>query len=214
VLRSDPERLGWELGEAVESTAPRVIANVFDDDLGPIRAVIEDPQADEGARGAMIQALGALLHQGRVPRAEVVSYLRTCPATFAVNEEMTWISWSGVVADLGLAELRDVAERAFDDGSLDEGWISRKELRRALDGKKVPASMQLYEPFGDVEKELADWEFFDPTEAELGDDAAMADDDEGAFEPLEPAVNPLRHVGRNDPCPCGSGKKFKKCCGR
>ncbi|MGN5267109.1 YchJ family metal-binding protein [Aeromonas dhakensis] len=24
---------------------------------------------------------------------------------------------------------------------------------------------------------------------------------------------PLR-VGRNDPCPCGSGKKFKKCCGR
>jgi hypothetical protein len=23
-----------------------------------------------------------------------------------------------------------------------------------------------------------------------------------------------RKVGRNDPCPCGSGKKFKKCCGR
>ena len=21
------------------------------------------------------------------------------------------------------------------------------------------------------------------------------------------------HVGRNDPCPCGSGKKYKKCCG-
>ena len=23
----------------------------------------------------------------------------------------------------------------------------------------------------------------------------------------------LSKVGRNDPCPCGSGKKFKKCCG-
>ncbi|HAV61403.1 MAG TPA: hypothetical protein DCY13_03455, partial [Verrucomicrobiales bacterium] len=21
-------------------------------------------------------------------------------------------------------------------------------------------------------------------------------------------------VGRNDPCPCGSGRKFKKCCGK
>lgn len=21
-----------------------------------------------------------------------------------------------------------------------------------------------------------------------------------------------RKIGRNDPCPCGSGKKFKKCC--
>ena len=27
----------------------------------------------------------------------------------------------------------------------------------------------------------------------------------------EPYVAPER-VGRNDPCPCGSGKKFKKCC--
>lgn len=25
-------------------------------------------------------------------------------------------------------------------------------------------------------------------------------------------VNPQRSVGRNDPCPCGSGMKFKKCC--
>jgi hypothetical protein len=25
-------------------------------------------------------------------------------------------------------------------------------------------------------------------------------------------MNPYRNVGRNDPCPCGSGKKFKKCC--
>jgi hypothetical protein len=28
----------------------------------------------------------------------------------------------------------------------------------------------------------------------------------------EPAVNPHRTVGRNDPCPCGSGRKYKKCC--
>ena len=25
---------------------------------------------------------------------------------------------------------------------------------------------------------------------------------------------PSPTVGRNDPCPCGSGKKYKKCCGR
>lgn len=29
----------------------------------------------------------------------------------------------------------------------------------------------------------------------------------------EPAPSlPTPHVGRNDPCPCGSGKKFKRCC--
>ena len=25
-------------------------------------------------------------------------------------------------------------------------------------------------------------------------------------------TNPFKHIGRNDPCPCGSGKKYKKCC--
>ncbi len=34
--------------------------------------------------------------------------------------------------------------------------------------------------------------------------------------PRAPALTPVRSgpkVGRNDPCPCGSGKKYKKCCG-
>lgn len=29
----------------------------------------------------------------------------------------------------------------------------------------------------------------------------------------QPVVNKTKKVGRNDPCPCGSGKKYKKCCG-
>lgn len=30
------------------------------------------------------------------------------------------------------------------------------------------------------------------------------------------AISPVKSnkVGRNDPCPCGSGKKYKKCCGK
>jgi hypothetical protein len=32
-------------------------------------------------------------------------------------------------------------------------------------------------------------------------------------EPLTPYRREAPKVGRNDPCPCGSGKKYKKCCG-
>ena len=43
------------------------------------------------------------------------------------------------------------------------------------------------------------------------------DDFEPDEEDSEPAPQPFRRegpkVGRNDPCPCGSGKKYKKCCG-
>jgi preprotein translocase subunit SecA len=31
--------------------------------------------------------------------------------------------------------------------------------------------------------------------------------------PAKPAAKSADKVGRNDPCPCGSGKKYKKCCG-
>jgi SEC-C motif-containing protein len=36
---------------------------------------------------------------------------------------------------------------------------------------------------------------------------------DGSPPKLETVVNDGPKVGRNDPCPCGSGKKYKKCCG-
>ena len=38
--------------------------------------------------------------------------------------------------------------------------------------------------------------------------------DPSAQAPVKTIVNKAPKVGRNDPCLCGSGKKFKKCCGR
>jgi len=31
--------------------------------------------------------------------------------------------------------------------------------------------------------------------------------------PQTPLMHTQPKIGRNDPCPCGSGRKFKKCCG-
>ncbi|MCB1802400.1 MAG: SEC-C domain-containing protein, partial [Gammaproteobacteria bacterium] len=45
-----------------------------------------------------------------------------------------------------------------------------------------------------------------PAEAEAGA-AGLADDN-------KPFVRADPKVGRNDPCPCGSGKKYKHCHGR
>ncbi len=37
---------------------------------------------------------------------------------------------------------------------------------------------------------------------------------DGVAVPPKQVVRTGPKVGRNDPCPCGSGKKYKKCCGR
>jgi len=35
----------------------------------------------------------------------------------------------------------------------------------------------------------------------------------GDLQPVQQVVRGQAKIGRNDPCPCGSGKKYKKCCG-
>ena len=43
---------------------------------------------------------------------------------------------------------------------------------------------------------------------------ASADTERVRSGPLDPFVHAAAKVGRNDPCSCGSGKKYKKCHGR
>ena len=43
--------------------------------------------------------------------------------------------------------------------------------------------------------------------------AAERAQEAAAKNPENQGAAPLKHIGRNDPYPCGSGKKYKKCCG-
>ena len=58
------------------------------------------------------------------------------------------------------------------------------------------------------------WHFYDPDEiqrwlAEAREQDLYGQDD---WEPVETYVREQPKIGRNSPCPCGSGKKYKKCC--
>ncbi|HUV38072.1 MAG TPA: SEC-C metal-binding domain-containing protein, partial [Planctomycetota bacterium] len=61
------------------------------------------------------------------------------------------------------------------------------------------------------------WRVSDTTHSEVRafDAAGMAAAAETpqATEVPKPFIRHDKKVGRNDPCPCGSGKKYKKCCG-
>jgi len=45
-------------------------------------------------------------------------------------------------------------------------------------------------------------------------DEALASNDEVGASSEAPFKREVAKVGRNDPCPCGSGKKYKQCHGR
>ncbi len=63
----------------------------------------------------------------------------------------------------------------------------------------------------DAVKETEQWRRLDQ---DYPQDDEEEDDDGGDYdeEPVVPATRAAPTVGRNAPCPCGSGKKYKKCC--
>jgi SEC-C motif/Uncharacterised protein family (UPF0149) len=65
------------------------------------------------------------------------------------------------------------------------------------------------------------WKFYELNEIERRQRRWIREDrgreereyiDERVYEPVETCVREQPKVGRNDPCPCGSGRKYKKCC--
>lgn len=64
--------------------------------------------------------------------------------------------------------------------------------------------------FGDTVEELSGWYCF--SEQYQEDQQRLRRQAEANRVRSQRFENPFKGVGRNDPCPCGSGKKFKKCC--
>jgi hypothetical protein len=95
------------------------------------------------------------------------------------------VEQAGPDAFFSEAEVNEAYERAEDDPQ----WRERND------------PWAFYEPSAIAERQ-ARW-------AREAADEAGADEYE---EPMLPYVREAPKVGRNDPCPCGSGKKYKRCC--
>ena len=54
----------------------------------------------------------------------------------------------------------------------------------------------------------------DQFQASFKEDSALASDTVSERQASKPVQSNQPKVGRNDPCPCASGKKYKKCCGK
>jgi uncharacterized protein YchJ len=105
--------------------------------------------------------------------------------------------------DMGAVEMLEQINGWFDAGLVDVLYINKAEFE-----KEVSRPFETYCEAGgtrakgyvsDVQAEMDWWSGF-------------------AEEPVEKmqTIKPVRtepKVGRNDPCPCGSGKKYKKCHG-
>jgi hypothetical protein len=214
---------GWRvddlLGDAVTQTLARILAGMFDGDSEALCALIADADVDPFVRNAAMGTLAFLVFDKRVSNVVAREFLarydaeRLAPA----DDAIAWHAWMSAVALLGLGDFSQRVHAAFEDGRISPEFADESHFEKLLaDAIERPDDVTRFEDenLGYIEDVLVSLEGF-----VHGDDA---DDDGSAEQDLSagwlpagdriPAHNPWRHVGRNDPCPCGSGKKFKKCC--
>jgi hypothetical protein len=203
-LMLDEDLLVAALGEiASVETLKGVLIKCFDGDATPLQQVIESAEAESITRGEALLALAWVARDGRWPEPAFREYLSHLLATMQPREEdYVWYTWVVVAAILGYRDLLDASTKLIEEGLVPEEWLTLAELPDLMaTGDAVGKDGLLaeeVEPFDDVIGSLEDWPWPE----------VAADWDEPAPEPY---INPLRHIGRNDPCPCGSGKKFKNC---
>ena len=89
----------------------------------------------------------------------------------------------------------------------------KKDITRTIMTVRIASAEQLNEATGAIQEDLENigevqYQHADPSSA-----GTSAEEDPSNASKLKPIVNAVPKVGRNEACPCGSGKKYKHCHG-
>jgi hypothetical protein len=188
-------------GDVVTQDGARILAAVSTDDLSPLLQLVTSRTANEYSHAAGVHALALLAAWTEVPRDRILEAL-----TWLAREGLersasaAWDQLASVVVDIEARSLVDDVRRAYAEGLVDPLSMSESELDEltsAPEGRLLEKTRDRYPPIDDVAAAVSWWSNFA---------------DEHDWRSNEPYRAPPK-VGRNQPCPCGSGKKFKRCCG-
>ena len=193
---------GEQTGDILTEHLARMLASVAHGRLGPIKRLAEDPEVYEYTRAAAIDAAVIMHLTGQLPSGEAVAWLGELANRELDDDTGTvWGELALACARLQVATARDGIERAFRRGLIDEKDIRLDEF---LDELAQPGSVEELAPVEWAERLIED-----PVEL-LSRFGWEPDEVDEVEEPDLPPLPP--RPGRNDPCPCGSGLKFKRCC--
>ncbi len=233
ILHGPADKVSGLINDGIIGDLGRILASTCfeSEDTSRIEALIRDDNAHDLIRCEALRAWLILVICGVKTRADVLAFF-----TRLFEDELTrtpgevWGELALCCAHLHLTELRPAIARAFAEDLAPKGFINETDVdevfampqEEAIDNAFGGESPFIVEPV----EELRDWACFGDTHDFLFGDALTGDDfvdPEDSWLPPAPrepasAPEPIRRkepkVGRNDPCSCGSGKKYKKCCGR
>ncbi len=208
-------------GDFITEDLGQVLASVCGGESAGIQSLIENEATDQWVRGAALSGLVTLVAAGQKSRDEIVSYFAGLFRGKLVRRwSHVWDTLVSYSSDLYPAELLEDIERAYEEGLVDPGYIGLDDVKRDLAAGKERILARLADNphrrlVEDTVAEMGWWACFrEGSQNRLK--RAVQPSEDSRLNPV-PASSQLKRatpkIGRNERCPCGSGKKYKRCCG-
>lgn len=192
-LEADYDTVEWLLGDILTEDFGAILASVATiDDVKRIKKVIQNEELDAFCRASALTSLIILYVEGIYPRKELIDFFGVLLENRDDDYEFLTLLVCDCI-DIYAKEHFDKIDSLFEEDLIDEMMIGYADFKRdiaSLNEEKAFANLlnDTNKRFiTDTVKSMSWWSCFKRNPEKM-------------------------KAGRNDPCPCGSGEKYKKCC--
>jgi len=221
-------------GDALTELTPTLFYNVAAGSTQTLSDYIIDGHQAMYCKASAVEAVFAQYEVGVIDKTELSEHVTRWLAAFLALPSAINSFLISALADTCIVYQLDDFKPQFidlcDKGFFDEdrfkndevkGWDSA-DVRRLIESGTIQTEFNVIDTLnswvevGSEGEELDSPlnEGFDEFDSLMGEGGLLADIlyDENTILDNSVPVSSLKSAGRNEPCPCGSGKKYKKCC--
>jgi len=217
LLTLPEDEINFILGDSITESFQRLLFCTFDNEnMQMLLDVVENQELYEWARLAAVGAYELFIRDGIVTNEEGVSYLRNLIYDKLPSDD-SYVVFTAIVGCVIQARLVDMIPDVrflYDNNRVDASmygeydgfidWIFYRERRKSSYIDDAISEMEWWACFKSKRNSMSEHD-----EDNLTD---IFDEMQKGIEQEKMLEQKMKKVGRNDPCPCGSGKKYKKCC--
>ncbi|MBU0463853.1 MAG: SEC-C domain-containing protein [Proteobacteria bacterium] len=185
----------------ISSVLPSIFSKIGKQALEELKQIVIDKTSDDYTRAVALECLGAITISNPDAENKVFGIIGM---VFNSDDEKKFVK------EISGNVLLDFQRTEYKDNLLAFGLQER--IHKHNDPKHMASFfdtdvIKAFAEGKDLKIYTRDWlSFYDEQEINRRQERWNKEDKE------RKALEPKTKIGRNDPCPCGSGKKYKKCC--
>jgi hypothetical protein len=212
VLKNGEEFTDFYFGDVQTELLWIALYKMCATDVSPLFAFLKEQNVDTGSKIAANQAAEQLFYHCKNLQQDIIEEYRKLTGYFIANKEDETLTDMDVISDIACT-MRDIAvdelkvqiKSLYEHDLVFTGYAGSYESLINDPGmskkRTIPTIHEMYEEV------LTTW-------AGYNDDYRGKNMTNNIGWKEKPYERAAPKIGRNDPCPCGSGKKYKKCCGK